>query len=188
MMPKINTSFSRLVFILILLFQLNSKLGAQLLTGFSAKWDNSLKEWTIYTSDDHLEGELQTRWIIEEDWTDWSVRLGNLDARIKMRWKENPNEWELRSRDMVVSARTQFNNDFREWRITGPQQPINIKTRFRNTADEWETSSDLGTFYLRTAYQGDPRDWYIEDNMEDVALEVKIMMVFLALYSSSLPH
>jgi hypothetical protein len=181
---KVPASLSRHLFLLLSLLHFGGLLGAQVLTGISADWDDSLKEWTIYTHDDHLEGELQTRWMIEEDWSDWSIRLGGLDGRIKMKWKENPNEWELRSGNILVMARTAFNDDFREWRITSGRHDIRLKTRFGNIADEWDASSDHGRFSIRTAYQGDPRDWHIEDELEGVPLEVRVMLVFVAVYSS----
>lgn len=181
---KVIDFSSRIIFLFVFLFHFGDRPVAQVLTGISADWDDSLKEWTIYTEDDHLEGELQTRWMIEEDWSDWSIRLGGLDGRIRMKWKDDRNEWELRSGQILVMARTVFKDDLREWRITSGRHTIHIKTRFGNIADEWDASSELGHFSIRTAYQGDPRDWYIEDELEGVPLEVRVMLVFVAVYSN----
>lgn len=161
--------------------------SAQILTGLGADWDDSLKEWTIYTEDDYEEGELQTRWMVEEDWSDWSIRMGDLDGRIKMKWRDDPSDWELRSGGAIVTARTVFKGDFSEWRISGSGHTITIRTRFRNDASQWNASSDMGSFAMETVYRGDPRDWYIDDEMEGVALEVKVMLVFVVLYSSTIP-
>lgn len=177
-----------LLFSLGFLLQGSTPLGAQAFVGLSADWDQSLKEWTIHTEDDQLEGDLQPRWMVEEDWSDWSIRMGDLEGRIRMKWRDNPNEWELRSGAALVTARTVFNGDFSEWRISGSGHTFNIRTRFRNTADEWTLSSDIGNFYMRTSFQGDPRDWYIEDELEGVALEVRVMLAFAVLYSSAIPH
>jgi len=177
--------FSHLIILSFFLFSQLNTLGAQELIGISADWDNSLKEWTIYTTDDHLEGELQTRWMIDDDWSDWSIRFGQLDGRIKMKWKDDPNEWEFRSGNITINARTVFKNDFREWRIVGSRHTVNIKTRFGNIFDEWDASNNQGQFYLRTAYQGDPRDWQIEDELETTPLEIKVVLVFIALYTTT---
>ena len=176
---------SYLFFLIILLLASFSDLQAQVLTGISADWDDSFKEWTLYTDDQDLEGELKTRWMLNDDWSDWSFRLGEESGRLKIKWKDNPNEWDIRIGNEIITARTVFNNDFREWRIQGNNQNIRIKTRFRNIADEWEIATDTyGYFSIYTSFEGDPRDWYIVDELENVSLGMKMAMVFVALYSS----
>lgn len=175
-MSAINKKF--LLFLLFLTATYTS--WGQYITSVGVRWDNSFKEWIVDTSDG--EGELKTRWMFEEDWSDWSFDIGDLRGRIKMKWKDDPNEWEIRAGNEVISARTIFKNDFREWRIANGRQTIKIKTRFGNNADEWQ--SDPGHFYMNTVYQGDARDWYVEDELEGFSLSVRMALLFVVIYSS----
>lgn len=160
--------------------------GAQVLTGISSKWSDSFGEWTIYTDNQELEGELKLRWLTTNDWTEWEYRIGEETGTIRMKWKDNPNEWELRGGNEVVTMRTVLNGNFREWHIIGNKN-LTWKSRYGNTFDEWEKSdAHFGTFDLATAWEGNPGDWMIEDELdEEVTLPTKMALVFLSVFFSS---
>lgn len=159
---------------------------AQILTGISTKWSDTFGEWTLYTDNQELEGELHLRWLTSNDRTEWTYRLGDEIGTIRMKWKDNLNEWEVRSGNEVVTMRTALNNNFREWRITGSKN-FTWKARYGNSWDEWEiANSNLGNFTLLTAWEGNPGDWIIEDDLdENINLTTKMAMVFLVVFNSS---
>ena len=157
---------------------------AQYITGIATNWSDSFSEWTIYTDDEDLEGELRMRW--QNDWTEWEYRIGEAIGRIKLKWKNNPNEWEIRGDNEIITARTLWNNNFREWRITDNSTQITLRCRFGNTFDEWEIKGSKGTLDVFTAWEGDPREWNIDDYMdEDVGLPMKMAIIFIATFHSS---
>lgn len=159
---------------------------AQMLTGISTKWNDAFGEWTLYTDNQEMEGNVQLRWLMNNDWTEWTYTLGEDNGSIRMKWKENPNEWEVRSGNEVVTMRTLFNGNFREWRIIG-DKTLTWKTRYGNSFDEWELNDGkLGNFTMLTAWEGNPGDWIIEDDLdENINLTIKMAMVFLVIYNSS---
>lgn len=159
---------------------------AQMLTGISTKWNDTFGEWTLYTDNQELEGDLQLRWLTNNDWTEWEYRLGDDAGSIRMKWKDNPNEWEVRSGNKVVTMRTVLNNNFREWRIIG-DKTLTWKSRYANTFSEWELNDNkLGNFTMLTAWEGNPGDWIIEDDLEEsINLTTKMALVFLVIYNSS---
>ncbi|MFN7116319.1 MAG: hypothetical protein ACK4TA_05930 [Saprospiraceae bacterium] len=165
---------------------LTASVQAQVLTGISSKWSDSFGEWTIYTDNQELEGELRLRWLSTDNWTEWEYRLGEETGTIRMKWKDNPNEWEVRGNNEVVTMRTVLNGNFREWRIIGNKN-FDWKSRYGNTFDEWAiASSHLGTFNLLTAWEGNPSDWIIEDELdESITLPTKMALVFLSVFFSS---
>ena len=136
-------------------FLLPLYLPAQYLTGIETKWSDSFAEWTIFTDDEELEGELKMRWALQNDWTEWDYRIGDVTGRIKVKWKDNPNEWEVRGENKVVTCRTVWNNNFREWRITDNTNRVTLKTKFGNLNDEWILrNSDKGTFEMFSEWEG----------------------------------
>lgn len=159
-----------------------------ILTGAAVKWNDSFAEWTIFTGEDNLEGELTLRWPLNNDWTEWQYRLGDATGTIKIKWIDNPNEWEARGNGQVVTARTLWNNDFREWRITSGSTNIVLRTRYRNLNDEWEIreNKEAGFFEMYTSYERDPRDWVIVDELsQEVNLTTKMTLAFLVLFHST---
>jgi hypothetical protein len=159
---------------------------AQNITGIGSRWSDDLSEWVVY-ADEELEGSLTLRWPLQRDWTQWQFRLEEVSGQIRLKWPENPNEWEIRSGAEVVTARTLFRNNFREWRITAPNIQLTLVQRFGNTIDEWmiRPSNETGSFELLTTWQNDPREWEIYDELdESVTFTTKMAIVFITLYHS----
>lgn len=177
-------------YILILLCFFPLLLPAQILTGIATEWNDSFREWNLFAFEEEEEqdGKLRLRWSGGDDWTDWNYDLQDHYGTIRIKWRDNPNEWELRGENVIVTARTLWNNDPREWRITGPHgRQLTLKCRYGNRTDEWSITDDrYGHFEMYTQWQGDPRDWVIVDELiEEVSLPEKMAMVFIVLYHSS---
>lgn len=162
-------------------------LSAQTLTGLSTRWSDSFAEWRIHTMDERQEGELRQIWLNQDNWTEWRYRLGEASGTIKLKWQGNPNQWEARGDNQIVTARTLFNNNFREWRVSDGTHSVTLECRYGNIWDEWRLRSErYGWFEMYTYYQGDPRDWVIVDELrEEVPLPMKMMLSFLVAFHSS---
>lgn len=177
---------------------------AQTLSGISARWSDSFVEWELFASvadstqaedddseppDEELYGEMKLRWLdLRDDWTEWDYNLGDERGTIKMKWKDDPTQWELRTYDgAVVTMRAAWNNDFTEWRVTDNSVSLTLRSRWTNQLDEWQvTDSSRGAFYMYTVYRGDPRDWTIEDGLdESVSQHMKLALVFLSVFHST---
>ncbi|RMG81660.1 MAG: hypothetical protein D6714_12605 [Bacteroidetes bacterium] len=173
---------------LALLFLLNiTCLKAQKLTAIATKWSDSFREWTIYTDEEDLEGELRMRWQMQNDWSEWDFSIGDLDGTIRLKWKDNPNTWELRANGQIITARTLAPNDFRQWRITNDDIQFKFKSKWGQVLEEWAmVESNFGEFAIYTYYEGDPRDWEIIDNTTtEITLPMRVMMTFLAVFHGS---
>jgi hypothetical protein len=107
------------LFALLLLVTGGETLFAQpYLWGVNSTWSDAFHEWEILTEDEDLSGTLNAPFYSTGNFTQWDYRLGEDSGSIRMKWKDDPNEWELRGNNRIVSARTIWKNDFREWRIT----------------------------------------------------------------------
>lgn len=163
-------------------------LSAQVLTGVATEWSDSFRQWNLYTLDEDEEGDMRLRWNTGDDWSEWNYNLGDHFGGIKIKWRNNPNEWEIRGENVIVTARTLWNNDPREWRISGPSgRQFTLKCRYGNQVDEWQISDErYGYFGMYTSWEGDPRDWVIVDELfEEVSFPEKMAMVFIVLYHST---
>ncbi|HNE29092.1 MAG: hypothetical protein U0U46_11220 [Saprospiraceae bacterium] len=182
-------------------------LGAQQqhLSGVSSRWSDSFVEWEIYAvsadtsaaeedeesdyPDEETVGELKLRWLnLRDDWTDWDFQYGELRGTIRQKWKDDLNQWELRTYNGdVITMRTAWANDFKEWRVTDNSMSLNLRSRWTNQLDEWLVDDpNRGRFYLYTLRERDPRDWAIEDNLdESVTPAMKMALIFLTVFNGS---
>lgn len=179
---------------------------AQVLSGISTRWSDSFVEWEVYAmasdsteaaddedseaADEELYGELKLRWLnVRDDWSEWDYTLGEEErGTIKMKWKDDPTHWELRTYSgAVVTMRTAWTNDMTEWRVTDNTISLTFRSRWTNQFDEWLVQDNTrGTFYLYTLRQGDPRDWAIEDGLDSsVSQPMKMALIFLTIFQSS---
>lgn len=180
------------------------RLSAQTLSGVSTRWSDSFVEWELFATltdtvqaededselpDEELYGEMKLRWLdLRDDWSEWDYNLGDERGTIKMKWKNDPTQWELRGFDgAVITMRAAWNNDFTEWRVTDNSISLTLRSRWTNQLDEWQVEdANRGTFYVYTVYRGDPRDWAIEDNLDaSVPQPMKLALIFLAVFHST---
>ena len=180
---------------------------AQNLSGISTRWSDSFVEWELFgfaadtsqtdedsedleeTANEELFGELKLRWLnIRDDWSEWDYSMGEERGTIKMKWKDDVTQWELRSyQGSIITMRAAWSNDLSEWRVTNNSISLQLKSRWSGQADEWLVQdSNRGTFYMYTLQEGDPRDWAIEDELDDsVPASMKMALVFLTIFHSS---
>ena len=172
---------------LILCCLLPLSLNAQVLTGLATRWGDSFTEWRVLTAQEELEGELVKIWQGQDNWTEWRYRLGEAAGTIKLKWPENPNQWEARGDNHIVTARTLYRNNFREWRVTDGTHTVTLRCRYQNLFEEWMLQSDRhGWFEMYTYYQGDLRDWVIVDELlSDIPLPMRMMLSFLVVFHST---
>ncbi len=190
--------------ILLLLALIPLHLSAQSLSSAHTRWLNSFVEWELYAWDpdsmdyDEEEGEtprevvfgdMKLRWLmIREDWTDWEFTMPDGRGTIRLKWKDDPTQWELRTYSgAVVTMRALWPDDLTEWRVTDNNISLTLRSRWKNQFDEWRVDDPArGTFYMRTFYEQDPRDWAIDDNLHSsVSVPLKIALAFLVLFHSS---
>ncbi len=205
------------LFIFLFLAGFLTKTPAQTLSTISSRWSDSFVEWELYAifpiekdttavqdslemaeiekeneeyePEEELYGTLQLRWLnVKDDFSEWDFELGDLRGTIKQRWKNDPEQWELRTYDgEVVTMRTAWPRDLSEWRVTNNSTTLNFKSRWTNQLDEWiADDKNFGTFYLHTLRMRDPRDWTIQDKFSsEIPETMKLAMIFLAVFHAS---
>ncbi len=164
-----------------------SGVSAQTLAGAASRWGDSFREWVIYTDEDGNEGDLHLRWQNTDKWDEWEYRLDGVSGAIKIKWPQDPREWEIRSSEGdIVSAKTLWNNNFREWRISNNDLQMNLVCRYNNSWDEWEVRGNSGNMEIYSAFAGDPRDWVVIDELDnDVPAAMRMAILFIVLFQSS---
>ena len=175
---------------------------APLMTTVSTRWQDSFVEWEIYASMDdprqleegeelqeELYGELKLRWLnVRDDWSEWDFDLGGQRGTIRQKWKDDPQQWELRTyTGVVITMRTAWAGDFKEWRVSDNDITLNIRSKWTNQFDEWQVQdTNYGDFYLYTLRSQDPRDWAVDDRLApNISEEMKLALIFLVIYNTS---
>ncbi len=157
------------------------------LYGLSTEWDDSFKEWIIYTDDEDVEGELELRWSTRDNWREWDYRIDEETGSIKQKWENDPSQWEVRGGTEIITMRTKWSNDFTEWRISNGSQTFTLVSKYRTQLTEWSIKEkDYGHFQMYTTYDLDTRDWDILDEMsEEISIHTKMAIVFIVMYQST---
>ena len=198
----------RLLVVLLLAAAHAALLPAQTLSSVSTRWGDSFVEWDIYAfdlsdtseeeagsdedaadeSDERVIGGMQLRWLnVRDDWSEWDFELGEQRGTIKMKWKDDPTHWELRTYDGdVVTMRAAWANDPSQWRITNNSNTLTLRSRWTNQIDEWYVDDrTYGRLGIHTFRRGDPRDWAVEDELtDDISPAMKLAMVFVVIFHS----
>lgn len=175
----------KIIFALFILLPLFTQ--AQYITGIGTTWDDAFTEWTIYSDDEAVQGELRARWAMREDWTQWDYYLGEEKGTATMPWKNDPTQWEFRGYDNeVITCRTKWKNDFSEWRITDNKTTLTLRSRWRDNMNEWiVVDREYGEFAVYTLWENDPREWEIFDELdEEISFNMKMAIVFISIYHS----
>lgn len=181
-------------------FLVNVKAQTPTMTTISSRWQDSFVEWEIFSvlqqpdleEGEELEetayGELKLRWLnVRDDWSEWDYELGGQRGTIRQKWKDDPQQWELRSyAGTVVTMRTSWSGDFKEWRVSDNSLTLNLKSKWTNQLDEWQVEdSNYGKLYLYTLRSRDPRDWAIDDKLgPEISEEMKLAMIFLVIFNT----
>lgn len=162
-------------------------IDAQILYSIGTQWDDSFKEWTIYTTDEDEEGDLTVRWAAKNDYLVWDYRIGEESGSIQQKWLKNPSFWELRGGNEIVTMQMKWTGDITEWRIKSGNEIFTLSSKYKNNLEEWSIQkTKLGHFQMYTSYEGDPRDWEIVDELaEEISIHIKMAMTFIVLYHST---
>lgn len=159
---------------------------AQGLVSIYTAWSDSFREWVIVTDDEDINGELELRFGVNDDWTQWTFQVGETYGQIAPKWTNQLDEWELRSGSQVVTAKAMWRGDATEWRIRPSSGPTYIwQSRYKNQADEWFCDTDYdGYLEMVSTFEGDPREWNIVDEL-DKPIPEKIMLLFITLFHTT---
>ena len=177
-----------LMFFVLNLFQINTQ-NAQILRGMSARFNDALVEWDIYTgeSDDRGEkGNLTMTWQNPDDWSQWTYRVGEKTGTIKTKWNRDISQWEIRGDNKIITAQMIWSGDPRQWRITDNTMTLELKSKWANQNSEWFVDDDQrGQLFISMNFQNDPRDWNIEDELnQSVSFPMKMAIIFLTMFNS----
>lgn len=160
---------------------------AQRITKVEAKWLDSFREWIIETETGELEGSLSATWALSDDWSEWRYDLGEHTGSMKLKFAPDPNLWEFRSGNEVITARTIWSNDFTEWRFTDGERIIQLRLKRDAAPFVWFSEGETyGFIDIFTEYEQDPGVWLVEDKLnEEMSLLYRMSLIFIAIYHSS---
>ena len=175
----------KLILFLILIAFTSEVLGQELVQ-LSTRFNDDFREWKVYY-DEEGEGDLKVTWIQKNDLSKWDYKVGESFGMIKLKFLNNPNLWELRGDNEVITAKTVWNGQFQQWRISDSKRTIKLGAVNRLNANDWTIfDENEGQFLMYTEYLNDPRDWIIEESLnEGISLPFKMMMAFIVMYHST---
>jgi hypothetical protein len=161
-------------------------LPAQILTGFSARFNDAFVEWEVFSDSADEQGNLTMTWQKPDDWTQWTYRLGDQTGTIKAKWNNDLSQWEVRGSNKIITLQPVWQTDPNLWRLTDNVYSIEVQTKWRGRWDEWTVDDRrAGQMTIFTEYQNDPRDWIIDDRLDpSVNLPMKMAIIFIVILNS----
>jgi len=183
------TSLSKKILILTFLWIASSiaSLEAQLnYVQVSSQWDDSFREWVIYSFDEEekeIEHMLSVDWPDKNRWADWTIEHEKYSTAVRQKWKNKPDNWELRTPDLLLQFQPKWRNDYNEWTLNWDENKLSWKTVNTNNLAHWYfENKEFGVFEMFTINNGDPRDWEIIDETKNLPKDIKDGLIFIALY------
>lgn len=159
---------------------------SQNIVDVETEWSDSFKEWKIHSEGDSLEGKLEMLWKINNDWTQWTFEFGELTGRINQKFN-NPEFWEIRAGDEIITAKTVWSGDRSAWRFTDGKHIIRLKSKYYDLPWLWYSKGEEhGYIDIYREYEEDPRLWLVDDFLdEEISVSYKIALIFITLYHST---
>ncbi|MBT8220500.1 MAG: hypothetical protein KJP00_11780 [Bacteroidia bacterium] len=158
--------------------------------GVESTWSDSFKEWNVYALDqdgEEIEGHLKMRWQMNEDWSEWDYRIGEVFGAIKVKWKDNPNQWEVRGGGEIINVQTVYRNDMTKWRLSSEGRVLILELNKYDVAFDWRVDNPKYGFYeVYTDWEGDPRSWSVVDELDvEISIHMKMAIIFFSFFSST---
>jgi hypothetical protein len=184
---------------LLLIIGATQSIVAQHISGIATKWNDTFVAWEIFATapaeddstvwEEYLLGTVQQRWLdVREDWTEWDFTLDGRDGTIKLKWKTDPSQWELRTYEgTIITMKTIWNGDNTAWRIDDGEHTYDLKSRYTSDLGEWSVKDNDGNiFKISVTFPNDPRDWTVQDGWGvAISYELKLAMLFVVTSQTS---
>jgi hypothetical protein len=125
------------------------------------------------------------RWAMEEDWTQWDYRIGEVTGDIRTKWRESFDEWQLTSEGETIIMKVRWPGDYSEWRITDNDDQHIFSVVNVNAPEEWELKYNKETtFQVYTEFEGDMRSWLVYEEGKALSQPLRMAMSFIAIMAS----
>jgi len=152
----------------------------------SSSFDHSAREWQMFyydfSADIEQRATMYLKWPFKNDWTEWSIDIGDEIFNIKQRYRMAALQFELISAERTVSIRQKWLGDNNEWLISFDKTSLKWQTDTPNNLELWYMEDGEEYLDMWTSYPGDSRDWIIEDRFNALPKEVKLAAVFITIY------
>ena len=175
----------RLTVYIILLLQFSfwsEPVAQEQLHFIQSEFFDSFSRW-ILVYDDEQEGTVELKWPTRNDWTQWTIDVGEYYGTVKQVALNNPNHWQSKINGAIIDFRTTYPGELRHWSVR--HQSINYKLYLPhpNQPENWTLESKSEYFDMFTSVEGDPRDWSFElspDNTIPMELQISTIALILS--------
>lgn len=149
----------------------------------SATQDYSLREWTLYDSTEAAIGDFQAVNLPNDAFQSWNLRIGEKSGYIKLRWKENPEQYDLLFDNKRISFSTIWPKQIDRWKLSTDSHLYELS--FQIDEDGYKAtlinSKNEPILILNNEFVMDPRDWIFTYTSLDCSDELSIATVFLVI-------
>jgi|JI7StandDraft_1071085.scaffolds.fasta_scaffold167857_2 hypothetical protein len=161
--------------------------NGQEIVGMSSRYDETFSVWDIYDDSEAVIGEFSQRWQLNNDWTEWDIRYGDVIGSARQKWKNDNSKWELRLDGETITIKMHYPNDPNNWIITDNNVSIDYSTRYPYNTEQWQTESkQFGKFSINMYYEKDPRDWEVFDELDEkISPAMRLSMLFITVMVSA---
>lgn len=146
-----------------------------------SQYDDSFSQWTIHFDEEEY-GQIGLRWPLKNDWTQWSIDVGDYYGTLKQQRLNDPNHWQAKINSGIIDFRATFPGDLKQWTIKFQGSQYKLYMPYTNVIESWTLETKDHYFDIFTSFEGDPRDWSFEESIDNtIPLELKLASITLVL-------
>ena len=180
-----KTAMNRFSVFLILLVYSHIGLSQSTLQFIQSSYFDSFTEWILYF-DDNQEGIIEVKWPNSNDWTQWSIDVGDYYGTQRQLSQQNPNHWQAKILGKIIDFRTTYPGDFTKWNVRYESDQYRLFMPYTNQVEDWTLEKGDSYFDVFTTIKGDPRDWSFEESEDNsIPMELKLSSVALIISIST---
>jgi len=142
-------------------------------------WDDDVTQWVARDLDGNEFAEIRQTWSASDVLNSWTIETSDYSAEMRLKWRDDPNLWEMNVEGSWITAQTMLNDRFDRWRLKMDGETYVLERRWPGM---WELRDYKGQKWsTEIQYQGDLRDWIIESSLDVWPDGLELLMTMLAI-------
>jgi hypothetical protein len=172
-----------LIFLYLLLS--NVLIAQQDLHFIESRYSDSFSQWLLHFDEDE-QGTVELKWPTRNDWSQWSIDVGDYYGTLKQARAKDPNHWQAKINGFIIDFRTTYPGDLTQWTIRYADHHYKLYLPYKNQVENWTLESTQDFFDVFTSFEGDPRDWSFEESKDSqIPTELKLASTVLIISLST---
>ena len=142
-------------------------------------WDDDVSQWVALDTEGNEMASIRLTWATSDRLDAWTIETPDYTSEMRLKWRDDPNLWEMNVNGQWIEAQTLLNNQLDRWRIKIGNERYTFQ---RAWPGRWEIrSTNADRWVTEIQFTGDLRDWVVDSNVEVWPEGLEYLLVMLAI-------